>query len=627
MPICTQSCQAIMSEFCASRMSRRTEASESCAAERLIATFTGPGILTVLRFVLAVIVVQSLSTLNGYAQTGQAAEVDQKHFMDEEAALRRKLAASPNSGSVLSELAGLLSASGMHTSAIIYWKRAEALLPDNATIRLSLALELMDAGQNDEAVEELTVLSRAQPKSATVFVNLGAALSRTSRFQPASSAYTQAIGIDPTNTVALLSIAKAYSSLMNYDLALSYVRRYRSLIPDDFEGSYLEGFIERNLGKTTEAISALQQAVRIRPADYDAEWNLGAALLDAQEPKSAIEPLRLALEMKQKSVNSEAAYSLIRAYKLSGDIAEASAEAQNLRKEQDKTLHLLQLDSEARSALDDGKFLEAISIYQMAEQLNSNDANIDYDLAISYERAGLRTQEREALLAAEHLDPSLAGVENLLGLLDYEDGHVATAEQHYQRALAADPQYEAAISNLAVLDAQSGQLNEAQALLQLAVDLNPKNADNLRNLALVQAAQENIPEALTSLHLALQLSSQDARIWQALGAIQQQKGEVEQAVESLQHAVEYAPTSVSAHVALASACLAASDFACAQRESVEAIQLNPHLAVSYVKEALALCGMRQTDAAKAAWNKALMLDPSLPNSEIEGCSDARNVQP
>jgi predicted Zn-dependent protease len=195
-----------------------------------------------------------------------------------ESDLRAKLAAEPGSIEALTQLATLLGREGLHDGAIHYWRRAVELQPAETRVRLSLAVELMAASRNDDAIRELRAVVASDPQSSDGFTNLGAALSRSGRFEDASAAF--------------LSLAKAEVSLLGYTDALPHIEEYQRRQPNDFEGCYVAALIYRRLNRATEAAAELRHAVQINPDDYDAQWNLGAVLLSMGETGSAMEHLR-----------------------------------------------------------------------------------------------------------------------------------------------------------------------------------------------------------------------------------------------------------------------------------------------------------------------------------------------
>lgn len=443
--------------------------------------------------------------------------VPERTVLGREIALQEQLRATPDSIDVLVQLAELLARNGLHSASIPYWQRASKLQPADSPVHLSLALELMEEGRNDEAVAELRAIV---PQSAAVLTNLGAALARDNRLEDAIAAYRKALSSQPQSSVALLSLAKALISLRRYPDALIYAKTYQQLEPDEFEGRYIEGYIYRKLGEEKEAVPALQRAIARNPTDYDAQWNLGAALLATDQPVAAIEILRHASQIKPSG--TEARSLLARAYYRSGNIASADAEKEALAQIRAVNQETAALDMEGKLALSRGDTVKAVASYRRLTEIAPRDARVYYDLALSYERAGRRTEEHESLLIAEKMDPTSPDIQNQLGFLDFENGIRGPAEAHFLRALATDPAHAEALGNLGVLYAQAGNLKRAESLLRLATEVSPEKPEALRNLALVLSASGRYDDATDILQRALRLAPENEDVRLAMSIIQQQ---------------------------------------------------------------------------------------------------------
>lgn len=531
--------------------------------------------------------------------------------------LRAKLRANPDSVDSLVQLAELLGRSGLHTAAIQYWQRAAVVRPSSSAIHLSLALELMEAGRNDEAITELRALVEREPKSLDAQINLGAALSRIERFGDAIAAYQAALAIDPDNSVALLSLVKANVTQRSYSEAVPYIERYRQLKPEEFEGCYLAGLIDHQLKDEVNAVKELQHAVQLNAADYDAQWNLGSRLLATGQTDQAIEHLRRATQIKPSG--PEAHFLLIRAYRLTGNSAGVDAEQKAIQEVERSDTRGAALDADGSRALAKGDAAQAIANYRSATELSPGDAKPYYDLALAYALAGERGEERKALLKAEQLDPDFSDAQNQLGFLDLENGHRDAAEKHFLSALRSKPQNVAALSNLGVLYAQTGRLKEAEHLMRLAAESSPAQPDKQRNLALILAANGKNREAIEVIDGALRIEPENGELWLTLGSLQQQVGETVPANASFKSAVKYAPASQPARVALASSCLAVSDVSCSLEEANEAVRLGPNSGTAHMRKAEALCALHRNESAEEEWKTALRLDSSLGAAAQPGC--------
>lgn len=104
------------------------------------------------------------------------------------------------------------------------------------------------------------------------------------------------------------------------------------------------------------------------------------------------------------------------------------------------------------------KNLEAKEYTQASSGLNkivaSNPGFVDgwANLALAQLKTNDITQAKQSATNALQLEPQSATLENLLGLINVEDGAYKTAEKHYARALELNPNLANAYYNVALLN-------------------------------------------------------------------------------------------------------------------------------------------------------------------------------
>ena len=152
------------------------------------------------------------------------------------------------------------------------------------------------------------------------------------------------------------------------------------------------------------AISHLQEAVRIKPYDAPAVFNLGLALYSTGRYDDAIERYQQALRLDPNNPN---------VYVNLGNVFFMT-----------------------------GRLDDAATQYQQAIRLSPNDARACYDLGKVYET-------KKDLAEAIRLNSGYADAHNNLGYLLQSTGHVADAIPEYQEAIRLDPDYTLARNNLA----------------------------------------------------------------------------------------------------------------------------------------------------------------------------------
>ena len=93
--------------------------------------------------------------------------------------------------------------------AIAHYETAVAGWPDNADLRLNYALALADAGDNQQAFDQLDTAAGLRPGDPTAYVVFGKLLLQASRPGDALKAYERALAIQPGNAEALAGSADA----------------------------------------------------------------------------------------------------------------------------------------------------------------------------------------------------------------------------------------------------------------------------------------------------------------------------------------------------------------------------------------------------------------------------------
>ena len=99
-------------------------------------------------------------------------------------------------------------------AAVPPYEKAVALEPGNTLFRTSLGAALMDAGQADRAVEELTKVTGTEGYAgAQAWFYLGAAQLKASRFKEAAAALEKSLAVKPDNAQAEAFLAWSYFGL------------------------------------------------------------------------------------------------------------------------------------------------------------------------------------------------------------------------------------------------------------------------------------------------------------------------------------------------------------------------------------------------------------------------------
>ena len=147
---------------------------------------------------------------------------------------------------------------------------------NSAPLHHALAVALSVEGKASEAVEALQTACRLAPHEAEYRFKLGLALNETGKLAEARAALEEAVKLDPKFTQAWYNLGLAYSALDKSELALESLVRAESLDARSAEIPYARATILARLGRVSEARTAAQRALELRPNYGEAEQLLRA---------------------------------------------------------------------------------------------------------------------------------------------------------------------------------------------------------------------------------------------------------------------------------------------------------------------------------------------------------------
>ena len=150
---------------------------------------------------------------------------------------------------------------GDATNALAVYKRAEAILPNNADLRLNLANSHLLAGAAAEAVREADEVLKLDPNSAAAWFVKGSAYLRLSKPEDAVKALENVQKIDPGDAATFFQLGRARMELSQWEAAITAFKEGIALDPNHLHRTvhYLLAQSLRHAGREEEAQQELQQ--------------------------------------------------------------------------------------------------------------------------------------------------------------------------------------------------------------------------------------------------------------------------------------------------------------------------------------------------------------------------------
>ena len=283
-------------------------------------------------------------------------------------------------------------------------ERALAKNPDDAKINVALAVAYLDRGDAARALERLQHAVKVAPDSAEAHNWLGVVLLDRSDFPQGIAALRKAIALDP-----------------------KYARAYANL------GSALA-----KSGEFEEAEAVFRKALALEPESMTAHFNLGMALREKGDLDAALHHLRRVVEANPG--NAAMHYELGQTLRQSGKLGEAMAEFERA----------IEINPELR----EGYFALGAALKQQSAtaQKPAASPSSPADEAVGRAKAAAARSDFKtaaaALADALQRDPNHAEAHTLQGYVLGQQGNLAAALPHLQRATILRPESSEARHNL-----------------------------------------------------------------------------------------------------------------------------------------------------------------------------------
>ena len=159
--------------------------------------------------------------------------------------------------------------------------------------RLDRARCLAQAGQTDEAIQELARLPDKDPWRNRALLGKVVILAGANRIQETGPILEelQAAAVKTADVESLGRIGSFYLQTRQFDKAVTVSEELERLVPKDSRPCLLRAGALTALGRTADAVDAYRQAVARQPGNFASHIRLVRALDAAQQPKEALEAL------------------------------------------------------------------------------------------------------------------------------------------------------------------------------------------------------------------------------------------------------------------------------------------------------------------------------------------------
>jgi Flp pilus assembly protein TadD len=395
---------------------------------------------------------------------------------DAEAEWETALKIVPGSKQALDGLARSLMAQGEPEKVITLLARVAR--DESLNIDLSQAYRKM--GQLDDEENVLREALKTDPESDRLTAGLVSHWIDTSHFEAATELSEKIAKQKPNDLEAQRILFRTLVITGENDRATALGKKLLAADPHDEDLLNLNGLLEYKAGDLDAARKHLEEAVALKPDDYNPRVNLGLVIAQSEDPAGAEQQLRIAIRLGADS--PQVYFALSKALRAQGKTAEAQQELttfqQKQKAEADHATAVLKA-TEAAESLKAGDKQKAADLYREACEAAPMDAGLAYKLAMVLEDLGDAAGERAALEASIKANPRFALAQYQLGYMDFRAGDNAAAEQHFRATVEAVPDNAQAWLSLAATLATEQRIPEAREAVANALKADPNYAGAL----------------------------------------------------------------------------------------------------------------------------------------------------
>ena len=220
-----------------------------------------------------------------------------------------------------------LTAKEQWADAIIQWRRALEMDPDNAEVHFLLAGSLTANNQKSDAVTEYQKACELDPHKAGWFAHLAVSLAQTGDTEGAIASFRKSLELDPSSAEVEAVFGAALAESGQIEEGLQHMRKAVELSPDFARAHSYLGTALAKTGRFEEAIEQMRAAINLVPNSLEYEFSLGFIRKLGGDYAGAAAAFEKSVELS-KGKNARCLAELAEAYDKLGRFPEAVATAQ-----------------------------------------------------------------------------------------------------------------------------------------------------------------------------------------------------------------------------------------------------------------------------------------------------------
>lgn len=358
-------------------------------------------------------------------------------------------------------------------------------------------------------------------------------------------------------------------------------------------------------GKTEEAVSAFENALKANPQDPFALKQLGMAYLAMRKFESAREQFEKLLENKSYAGDASTGLGIIAFEEGNFEVAEKlfmrslSYNSQNAVAQR----YLAEIYNYRRD------WLKSLDYAKEASSLEPTNARLYELMGLAYFHLKLFGKSAKSLSMAISLTPENAELYVELARVYKESGQLQSAEDMFLKAVEVSKGAENPILELGAFYLETNRLDLAEEMVEKVVAKNPNSADAYRLKGKICLARGRAEDAIEVLQKALSLDPQNPDVKVSLASSYLELGRLDEAAAVMEKARNEHPENETVLLASAKVREAQGDWDGALEDLVSVVKANPSSAQAFLAKGKLHMKRKEYQSAAECFKKLSQLLP------------------
>ncbi|MDO8721870.1 MAG: tetratricopeptide repeat protein [Syntrophales bacterium] len=432
--------------------------------------------------------------------------------------LKRATAMNNRDANVIKMLAGVYLRAGLSGEAIVQYRNALEIEPDDLNALMELSKCYMNVKEYEKVIETSQKILRISSGEVSAFNNMALAYSALGQWEKAIANFKESLRLNPDNPLGRFKLGEAYEKTGRTSEAIEQYKLVLAKVPNALPAMAAIAAAALKVGNHDEAIKWYKELTVRQPRNASLWANLGLAYGGKGQWKEEVGNYRKSLSLNPG--DPVVYFNLAVAYEKGNLIKEAAAAYQKVIALKPDDLDALQrladMDMKAK------RYEKAIEWYEKIVKVSPKKALIFANLGYAYgelHRHKESVENYEKAIKKGAKDPNLQY--NLAYAYD-QLGRTKEAIREYEKHSRVNPTVDV-LNILAEYYMKERQYDNALRSYKKMTELAPKKAAPYSSMGYVYGLMGDTDKEMQYYKMALRYDPEDSDVYQSLGAAYEKK--------------------------------------------------------------------------------------------------------